>query len=90
MAFEKVYIVHDKQVQETEVVYDKDGNEFIFSFSGLKALDRSKVYNSKLDARYATFIYQMKHGSKIQNFKSSKYFSYYYERAMEENPEFLI
>jgi hypothetical protein len=89
--FEKVFIVNKRNVISTYVVYNKDGEECIQGYdNNYILLDRSRVYEDINEARYASFIYQMEHGGKLENFKRSPYFKYYYDRAKTENPEFLI
>lgn len=92
MPLDRIFIVNRKSIYDPEVVYDKDGNELYFADGKYHKIDRSNpnIYNDKEEARYQTFVYQMEHGSKLSNFKRSKYFEYYYNRAMEENPEFLV
>lgn len=72
--------------------YDIDGNLIpastdIYKDQNIKYTSKHK---SKKDAMYALFVKRVKSGTPITNFKSSKYYDYYLERASEEHPEILI
>jgi len=53
-----------------------------------------KYYNeilyTKENAKYKIFIQRVLSGTPIKNFKSSKYYKMYLERAKKENPEILF
>jgi hypothetical protein len=49
-----------------------------------------QLYNSREDARYYSLLEQLDRGKSIEDFKSSRYYSYYLERLKRENEEYLI
>jgi hypothetical protein len=49
-----------------------------------------KVYSDRKDALYDKLINDLNTGKSIDNYKSSKYFTYYVERLKKDNPEYII
>ena len=45
---------------------------------------------TKKEARYDLFVEECSSGKHYSNYKRSKYYEYYINRALEENPEVLI
>lgn len=48
------------------------------------------LYESKLDVMYAKLLRDLANGKSLENFRSSKYYSYYVDRLKEENPEYYL
>ncbi len=52
--------------------------------------DSRDTFETKEDAQYEIFKNRVKGGIPVTNFKSSKYYKMYIDRARKENPELLV
>lgn len=83
--FKKVFITDSKSSFE---VIDLGDDFFVSPANVFKHY--GKLYDTKEDAMYDIFVKRVHSGTPRKNFKKSKYYKMYIERAQIENPEILI
>ena len=93
MKTERVH-THSKS-QSSINSWDKIGEDDEFYYlippESVVKVAKDSVYFKKKEAQYELFKHRILHNSTtVWNFKSSKYYDYYIERATKENPELLI
>lgn len=81
------YIIHNKSTSAV-VEVTLDGVKYIVDPKML-SLSNQPLYN-KEDAYYKVFAQCIKDGTPVKNYKRSKYYKFYINRAKIENPEFLF
>lgn len=69
--------------------YDVGGGYFVVGGTLLDMVGNA-VYTNKMDAMYHKLIYDLQKGKSLENYKTSKYYSYYIERLKKENPEYIL
>jgi tRNA isopentenyl-2-thiomethyl-A-37 hydroxylase MiaE len=91
MDFEIKYKVHSSLVEKLEVVAEDEDNWYVVPPSVVARISKkSALYDDKDVAQYQLFVTRRRRGVPLKNFKSSKYFKEYIERAKKENPELLL
>lgn len=68
-----------------------DNIEYLVDPFAMKRYDPEKdILYTKNDAQYEIFRKRVSEGTPIKNYKGSKYYKMYLERAKKENPELLF
>lgn len=82
---DKKYIIDGYKVVE---VFELD--DYLVPCSVLFDKAEHRLYDSREDARYYSFLDQLDKGKTLNDFKSSRYYKYYLERLKKENEEYLL
>jgi len=90
---ERVHIFSKSQssVNSWDMLGEDDDFVYLIPPKTVIKVQKNRVHKKKKEAQYELFAHKLINGnSKVQNFKGSKYYEYYLERATKENPELLI
>jgi hypothetical protein len=72
------------------MVREDSDNYYLIPKNGIIVIPKNECYDKKTNAQYKLFVDRVSSGIPIQNYRKSKYYKYYIERAKKENPEILI
>jgi hypothetical protein len=89
---EQVYVLTKSMntVQKWDKLDEDDEYIYVIPPHTINKIKKSIVFDDKKSAQYELFKYRVLYGADVSNFKGSKYYTYYLERAREENPELLV
>ena len=82
----KYIIERETVVKVIEVIFDNE--KYLVDPKMLFKSHKPKY--SLQEARYKIFVKKVSTGTPVKNFKNSKYYKYYMERAKKENPELFF
>lgn len=85
--FKKYYYVTESGISTLYKINDIYLSD-AFQFFVVEKTD--KIYEDKKEALYKHLIIKLLNGVPLSNYKSSKYYKYYYSRLKNDYPEFLI
>lgn len=89
-SLEIVHKIYKDSVHKYIVIKSEDGNSYITPASAVIAVKTDTLIYNANDALYSVFARRVRSGININNYKSSKHYKMYLERALIEDPDLLI